>query len=496
VRGYAGFIIVSRILGLIREALLARAYGTSAAAGALSVAQAVPNVARSIASEELAQAAVAPMLGGAEGRDDRSDDVRTALIISMLLSAGGALLATAMMLAAKPIADLIVPLSNPSYLEAVAKLLRRLAWMPALSGAAVGGMALLVVDRRLTRLAASIAATNLPIVAVLTFRPAVEVTVAAWAIVAGFMLQLIVVWTAGYHGSWAANPASANVRSARHEARAFASLGLAAVIVIGASSVSGVVDVAYATLVDAGAPAAFDRAYRLALVPFGLVAGSVGGRLVADLVRNGRSADADVAAVSAALRLGSWSLSGSALVLVVFGRDLVVLTFERGQWGPEATDLTTSALMGLAMSLPGLGLSVLASRAWTSMRRAWIPALAGLSGAALNVLLDHLLWAPFGLGGIGAATGAAHAFVGMALLAGYARSLGRSVRELLLAPAPSIVALAAGVSVWRLTPALGPLDSPVVDGILALILFTIVAFVVDRPVVAKLLRWGRHIPRR
>jgi putative peptidoglycan lipid II flippase len=79
---------------------------------------------------------------------------------------------------------------------------------------------------------------------------------------------------------------------------------------------------------------------------------------------------------------------------------MVRLVFQRGAFGPEATDLTSTALFWWSISLPFQGVSLLYSRTFFSLQRPWATtALAGLN-LVVNAVLAALLYGPLEIAGI------------------------------------------------------------------------------------------------
>ena len=82
--------------------------------------------------------------------------------------------------------------------------------------------------------------------------------------------------------------------------------------------------------------------------------------------------------------------------------------YQRGAFGPEATDLVSEAMVWWSISLPFQGVSLLFSRTFFSLQRPWATtALAGLN-LAVNAVLAAALYGPFGIGGIVLGTVAGH----------------------------------------------------------------------------------------
>jgi putative peptidoglycan lipid II flippase len=100
------------------------------------------------------------------------------------------------------------------------------------------------------------------------------------------------------------------------------------------------------------------------------------------------------------VRLISLLLIPSAVLMAVLAEPIVRLVYERGAFGAEATDLTSTALFWWSLSLPFQGVSLLFSRTFFSLQRPWATtALAGLN-LVVNAALAAALYAPFEIAGI------------------------------------------------------------------------------------------------
>jgi putative peptidoglycan lipid II flippase len=90
----------------------------------------------------------------------------------------------------------------------------------------------------------------------------------------------------------------------------------------------------------------------------------------------------------------------SAVLMAVLAEPITRLVYERGAFGDEATELTSTAMLWWSISLPFQGVSLLFSRTFFSLQRPWATtALAGLN-LAVNTALAALLYGPFEIAGI------------------------------------------------------------------------------------------------
>ena len=84
--------------------------------------------------------------------------------------------------------------------------------------------------------------------------------------------------------------------------------------------------------------------------------------------------------MSAGVRQICLLLIPSAVLMAVLAEPITRLLYQRGEFGPEATDLVTTALVWWSISLPFQGVSLLFSRTFFSLQRPWATtALAGVN---------------------------------------------------------------------------------------------------------------------
>ena len=90
----------------------------------------------------------------------------------------------------------------------------------------------------------------------------------------------------------------------------------------------------------------------------------------------------------------------SAVLMAVLAVPITRLVYQRGVFGAEATDLTSTALVWWSISLPFQGVSLLFSRTFFSLQQPWATtALAGLN-LVVNATISAALYGPFGIAGI------------------------------------------------------------------------------------------------
>ena len=191
---------------------------------------------------------------------------------------------------------------------------------------------------------------------------------------------------------------------------------LPVVLARGVVNISGLIDVALAMALRAGAVAHLMRAQVFYMLPISLFGMAVAASELPELSRRGPDAREAIAErVRAALSRVSWFLIPSAIGYVVFGDLLIAALFERGIFQVDERRAAGWVLAAYAFALPASGASRTLSSAFYALRDTKTPARVaafrvGLSlalGAALMLPLDRISVGDYGLGAAGLALGAA-----------------------------------------------------------------------------------------
>jgi putative peptidoglycan lipid II flippase len=179
-------------------------------------------------------------------------------------------------------------------------------------------------------------------------------------------------------------------------------LMLPVTIALGLINLSLAVNVGIATLVSDEAPAAIDKAFRIYQLPQGLFSISIATIMFPTLSRfAARGARDDLRrTMGNGVRQICLLLIPSAVAMAVLAEPIIRVVYQRGAFGPEATELTSTALLWWSISLPFQGVSLLFSRTFFSLQQPWATtALAGLN-LVVNAAVAAALYGPFEIAGI------------------------------------------------------------------------------------------------
>jgi putative peptidoglycan lipid II flippase len=455
---------LSRVLGFVRDVLLASALGAGPVADAFLAAFRVPNAVRRILSEGALNAGFVPIYArlrteaGPEAAGRFAGQAFSATALALVAITGAVELGAGLvvlLLAAGTVED-------PAVHDLAALYLR--ASFPFVAAASLASLvsALLNAEGRFTAASLAPAIVNLVLVATLVaLRLAPEVAPERQAAV------LAVATSVGgaLHLAWVAAAARrlktlrlAAPRLSPEVKRLFAA-GLPAVAASGAAQLIILAGGQVASFV----PSALSWVYyaeRLFQLPLGLVGAAVGIVLLPEVAARHAAGEPGtvVDAQNRALEAGLLLALPAAVALALLSRPIIVVLFERGAFGPEDTAGTAAVLAGLAAGLPFAVAGKVLSQTFFARHDVRTPLLSGLAGILVALAGTALLAEALGsLGiGLGIALGFA-AHTASLVLALRSASLWRVDRALAVRTAGSLAAAAAmGLGLGGAGVVLGP----------------------------------------
>ena len=409
-----GATAVSRVLGFVRDVMMAAALGTGPVADAFFVAFRFPNLFRRLFAEGAFNAAFVPLFTRtlAEGGDAKAErfgnEALSALLTLLLIVIG--------------IAEILMPILMyglaPGFSKDPAKfdlaiLLTRIAF-PYLVLASLLALFSGVLNARGRFAAAAFAPALLNVVFIVAIglvlitgyaRTENAGMVLAWATLIGGFAQLAVV-------IWAARRSGINLRLVRP--RLTPGVRRLGRLVVPGALAGGVVqiNIVVGTIIASLSPGAVsylyyaDRVYQL---PLGIVGIAIGIVLLPDITRQIRDGRPDLAAHSQnrALEFAMALTLPAAVALVVVAEPIISVLFERGAFTAADTEATASALIAFAVGLPAFVLVKVLQPAFFARENTKTPMwFAGVS-VAVNIAGSLALFSSLQHVGIAIATSAA-----------------------------------------------------------------------------------------
>ena len=455
--------MTSRVLGLVRDQVLAYFFGAGDAMDAFRIAFRLPNILRDLFAEGAISAALVPIFTRAfAARDPRhawrlaSTVINALLLLSMILAAAG-------MVFARPLIELYAGgfRAVPGKLDLTVQLTRIMfPFLPLVTVAAVL-MAMLNARHRFFVPSLSPAMFNVATIAgavsLVPVAPSLGVepiAIIALATLAGGVGQILLQWPAaarqGYRYRAALDLRDPLLHDVGH-------LMLPAVAGLAATQINLFVNTWLAAGLGTGAVSWLDYAFRLMYMPIGLFGVSIATASLPSI--SGHAANSDDPAIrhtmSAGLRMMLMLNVPAAAGLIVLSTPIVALIFERGRFTPADTAATAAALAWYAPGLLGYSTVKLISPAFYAIGNARVPLAASAVAVASNVVLSLALVRVLGHRGLALATGIAALLNSAVLLVMLHKRLGgveggRILRSAAKITAASIVMAAAAYYAERL----------------------------------------------
>lgn len=388
------FTGLSRLLGFVREIVMAHYFGTSLAKSAFDVAFRVPNLFRRLFGEGALSAAFVPVFAEALEKDGREKANRLAgrvltmlaLFLILITAAGTVLISIAMQYS-----------DAGTRIGAVLPLLRiMLPYMVFICLVALGMGILNAVGHFAISAATPLLLNIVWIAAVYAFCPRLGDTPSeriygvAWAVLLAGVLQLAMQIPALLRLRVFPRPSFAwNDRRIRE---ILLLLGPAA-LGMGVHQINVVVDSLLALWAGGWAPAALGYAERLIYLPLGLFATALGTVLLpafSRLAAGNRAADIP-AALARSLRGLMLVIMPATVGLMILAGPIVQLAFESGEFDEQSRILTARALVFYAPGLAVFSLYKMLVPAFYAIKDTRTPVRVGLLAVALNFVLNVVL---------------------------------------------------------------------------------------------------------
>ncbi|MBV9568376.1 MAG: murein biosynthesis integral membrane protein MurJ [Hyphomicrobiales bacterium] len=462
-----GATALSRLLGFVRDALIAAALGSGFVADAFFVAFRLPNLFRRVLGEGALNPAFVPVherIRSGHGNEAAHSFTHRAItgagVILITLAMAGDVAAPGLVLALAP-GFSVDPLKF-----ALAVKYTRLAF-PFLAFAVLASLmaSALNSQRRFASAALAPVVVNIILVALLIILRLTEqnerdsARFLASAVGLSGLAQvgwlLISLWR---------SPAGLPFTRPRWtaELRILCLLALPGIAASGATQMA----VVAATQVASALPGAVSWLYyadRLYQLPLGFIAVAMGTVLLPEIARCVREGDhggeSDV--INRACELALLVTLPAAAGLLALSAPIVSVLFEHGAFAAHDTVETAHAARWLALALPGAALAKIFAQPFFARERPAVPLLAALAVVMITLSFGYLLRASLGAAGIALAIALAAtvqaSFLGMVLMW---RAIAMPQRKTL---GRSLAILASGLAMAVALKLLRPLSSPLLS---------------------------------
>ncbi len=450
---------LSRIAGLVREVVASSYFGTSGPFSAFTVAFQVPNLVRSLFADAALSAAFVPVFTELLEKGRKREAFQLASTFVVIIVAALTAISVFFVLVAPYLMPLLTGDDFSKDLDnlmvGLSQVLFPIVLLLGLNGLFVG--ILNAYDHFSIPALAPLVWNVVIIVLLVALKPHFEgpnqMYAYAIGVLVGTFVQLVmclpVLRQLGFVFETKVNLHDPRVRQVLV-------LMLPITLSLGLINFNLFINSALGSTVSEAVPRAIDAAFRIYMLPQGMFSVAVATVLFPALARLATRSDTDGLRrlTGTGTRQICLLLIPSAACTLVLAEPITRLVYERGEFGPDSTEIVAEALFWFSFSLPFAGINLLLTRTFFSLQRPWLPTGLGAATLVINLVVALVLVGPYGTGGIVFATAVASA----AMTAGQAyylrRELGgrlegydttRAVARILVA---SILLAAVGYAVW------------------------------------------------
>jgi putative peptidoglycan lipid II flippase len=404
--------MASRILGLVRDQVLAFHFGAGDANDAFRVAFRIPNLVRDLFAEGAMSAAFVPTFTRELTLEGKPRAWRLAdAVITALVPVTG-ILVVAGIVFAEPLVRLYADGFEqvPGKIELTVYLARIMTPFLTLVAVAAVFMGMLNALGHFFIPALSPAMFNVAtIVITVTLVPVAPqigvepIVLVAISTLVGGLGQLLIQWRPLKQEGYRFRPSFEFRDPALGRVLLLMGPGT---IGMAATQINVFVNTQFAAGQGTGAISWLDYAFRIMYLPIGLFGVSIAAASTPALSRLAATGDMPQMRTTVASAIGLMlALNVPATVgLIALAQPIVALIFEHGKFTPDDTAATARALRFYALGLVGYSIVRIVSPAFYALHRSRIPVIASISSVVANILLNVVLIRIMGFAGLALGT--------------------------------------------------------------------------------------------
>ena len=411
--------VLSRILGLLREMILARKFGTSPEMDAYVAAFRIPDLLFLVVMSGAFGAAFIPVFAGFIDRDDREKASRLASSMLTWTGLGILVLSALAFFLASPLTSVVAPGYDTYTHNLTVELMRPLLLSPVFLGLAIASKGILEAQNQFAWPAFAPVLYNLAIiVGAYFFADEFGIHAVVWGVIIGAFLQLALQAPAVIRTGLKLRPTLDRTVDGLTDVLRL--LG-PRVVGLAAFQLNFIVITAFASMLGGQYPSGLNYAWLLLMLPHGVLALSMSTVAFPSLAALFGRGDRDGFArlLDRTMRPLLFLSIPASVALVMIGREVIMIIFEGGRFDGESTDIVARAFFWFALGLVGYGLTEIVTRVFYAMKDTRTPVITTILTVMLNIILARLLMDPLGVEGLAMAltvTTAAEAIIMMAFL--------------------------------------------------------------------------------
>jgi len=403
----AAATLCSRILGFIRDMVIARLFGVYVYAQAFVIAFKIPNLFRDLVGEGATNAAFVPVFSEYHARRPKEEFWELAnVILNLLLVIVGAIVILGVI--SSPLSvRLFVPgfAADPEKFAATVKLNRIIFPYLLLVSLAAYSMGILNSLKHFVAPAFAPCLLNISIIVFALYFGEGIAGLASGVLIGGLLqlsIQIPVLYKKGFRLHL--------FKCFRHPgAEAIGRLMLPRVFSSAVYQLNNFVDSVFgslAAIVGEGGVAVLYFSYRLILFPLGIFSNALSQVILPALSHQALDDNRDSlrSTLSWGLRATSFVILPASVAFMVLARPIVFTLFGGGRFDSYSANITANALFFYSIGLYAYGATKVLQSCFFALKDTVTPAKTAFAALIINVVLNATLMFPFKVGGIALAT--------------------------------------------------------------------------------------------
>lgn len=411
--------VLSRVLGLFREMILARKFGTGPDMDAYVAAFRIPDLLFLVVMSGAFGAAFIPVFAGFIDRGEREKASKLASAIFTWTGLVITILSAIAYVLAGPLARVVAPGFDSYTHNLTADLMRPLLLSPVFLGLAIACKGILEAQNSFAWPAFGPVVYNIAIIiGAWFFADEYGIKAVVYAVVLGALGQLLLQLPAVIRSGLKFRPTLS--RSIDGLAEVLKLLG-PRIVGLAAFQVNFIFVSAFASALGAQYVSGLNYGWLLLMLPHGVLAISISTvafpRMAAMFGRGDR--DGFAALLDSTMRPLLFLGLPTSVGMVMVGRAIIIIIFEGGRFTTQSTDIVAGVFFWFSLGLVGYGLTEIVTRVFYAMKDTKTPVTTGVLTVILNIILCRLLMDQIGVNGLAfslSITTAAEAIIMMAFL--------------------------------------------------------------------------------
>ncbi len=396
----AAAFVLSRILGLAREVILAGQFATGPEMDAYVSAFRIPDLLFLVVMAGAFGAAFIPVFGQYLAKDDQERAWRLASSVLTWAGASVLILSGLCFLLARPLMHVVAPGFDQETEDMAVRLMRILLLSPVFLGLGIAAKGILEAHSQFTLPAIAPLVYNVAIIiGAVFFVPEYGIYAVGWAVIIGALGHFLVQVPGLVRAGMRFRPSlKRNVEGLGEVARLFGPR----VIGLAVFQVNFIAVTAFASTTGESSVSAINFAWQLLMLPHGVLALSISTVAFPTLAALHSTGDKERfrSTLDRSLRPLLFLSIPSGIGLFLLRKPIVQVIFENGNFDAESTRLVVAPLAVFAAGLLGYALTEILTRVFYALRDTMTPVITGVLTVVLNLLLCVLFMDSLGYTGL------------------------------------------------------------------------------------------------